>query len=100
MQALELLKEQIFDLILLDILMPEMDGLEATRRIRHEVAPEAQPRIVAMTASAMQEDRERCLAAGMDDYISKPIYVEELVRALSQCRPLHVGQVSIPPLDL
>jgi CheY-like chemotaxis protein len=63
--------------------MPEMDGLEATHRIRQEM--DEQPRIIAMTASAMQEDRDACQAAGMDDYVSKPIRVEELVSALSKC---------------
>jgi CheY-like chemotaxis protein len=64
-----------------------MDGLEATRRIRAEFPSEAQPRIIAMTANAMKEDRAACLAAGMDDYISKPIQVRQLVASLSKCRP-------------
>jgi CheY-like chemotaxis protein len=68
--------------------MPEMDGLEATRHIRARWAEHAQPRIVAMTANAMAENREACLAAGMDDYLAKPIRVEELVSALSRSQPL------------
>jgi CheY-like chemotaxis protein len=63
--------------------MPEMDGLEATRRIvARWPDPKARPRIVAMTANAMQGDREACLAAGMDDYVTKPIRVDALVQAL------------------
>ena len=62
--------------------MPEMDGLEASRRIMRALAPGERPRIVAMTANAMQGDREMCLAAGMDDYLTKPIRVERLVEAL------------------
>ncbi len=90
LETIEALQRQPYDVVLMDVQMPEMDGLEATRHIRHEVAPEAQPRIIAMTASAMQEDQERCLAAGMDDFVSKPIRVEELVRALSKCQPFHI----------
>jgi CheY-like chemotaxis protein len=67
--------------------MPEMDGLEATRRIRAQQSPDQQPRIIAMTASAMQGDRERCLAAGMDDYLSKPIRRQELAAALARREP-------------
>ena len=62
--------------------MPEMDGLEATRTIRLQTGP--QPIIIAMTANAMQGDREMCLQAGMDDYISKPIKVEELLKLLEK----------------
>jgi len=63
--------------------MPEMDGLEASRRITTQWPKAKRPRIVAMTANAMQGDREMCLAAGMDDYITKPIRVDQLVEALN-----------------
>ncbi len=85
-EVLEKLLDQRYDLILMDIQMPEMDGLEATRRLRTQInSASSEPRIVAMTANAIQGDRERCLQAGMDDYISKPIRVEELVRVLQGC---------------
>jgi CheY-like chemotaxis protein len=71
--------------------MPEMDGLEATRRIVQRWGASQRPRIVAMTANAMQGDREQCLAAGMDDYLTKPIRVDELVRALQQT-PARAGE--------
>jgi CheY-like chemotaxis protein len=67
----------------MDVQMPEMDGLEASRRITARWKPHERPRIVAMTANAMQGDREACIAAGMDDYVTKPIRVEELVAALT-----------------
>jgi len=66
--------------------MPEMDGLEATRRIVQRWPEATRPRIVAMTANAMQGDREECIAAGMDDYLTKPIRVEALVQALASAR--------------
>jgi len=62
--------------------MPEMDGLEASKAITARWPAAARPRIVAMTANAMQGDREQCIAAGMDDYVTKPIRVEALVEAL------------------
>ncbi|MEX0340173.1 MAG: response regulator, partial [Arenibacterium sp.] len=80
-EALESVARQTYDVVLMDVQMPEMDGLEASRRINTDY-PDNRPRIVAMTANAMQGDRERCLAAGMDDYIAKPIRVENLVAAL------------------
>ena len=81
-EAVESVQRQPYDLVLMDVQMPEMDGLEASRRIVARWTAGARPRIVAMTANAMQGDREACLAAGMDDYLTKPIRVEALVAAL------------------
>jgi PAS domain S-box-containing protein len=82
-EAVEAFSAGSFDLILMDVQMPEMDGFEATGRIRElEGATGRHTRIVAMTAHAMAGDRERCLAAGMDDYVSKPLRKEDLLRAL------------------
>jgi len=86
LEALEALRRQPYDVVLMDVQMPDMDGLEATRAIHQEWPGERRPRIVAMTANVMKEDREACLAAGMDDYLGKPIRVEELVGALSRCQ--------------
>jgi signal transduction histidine kinase/DNA-binding response OmpR family regulator len=85
LEVLETLTRQTYDVILMDVQMPEMDGLEATRCVR-ERWPEG-PRIIAMTANAMQGDREMCLAAGMDDYIAKPVRREDLIDALLRCAP-------------
>jgi signal transduction histidine kinase/DNA-binding response OmpR family regulator/HPt (histidine-containing phosphotransfer) domain-containing protein len=82
-----------YDLILMDVLMPEMDGLDATRLIRERLPQARQPRIVAMTANALSGDRERCLAAGMDDYISKPIQLPELAKVIERNRP---GAPAVP----
>src|SRR4029078_235538 len=73
LEVLDALQRQPYDLILMDVQMPEMDGLDATRQIRRTDSLGQQPHIVAMTANAMQGDRAQCLAAGMDDYISKPM---------------------------
>jgi PAS domain S-box-containing protein len=83
-EALEALERQPYDTVLMDVEMPEMDGLEATRRIHQRWPEEQRPHIVAVTANAMQGERELCIQAGMDDYITKPIHIEELVGALTR----------------
>jgi GAF domain-containing protein/CheY-like chemotaxis protein len=83
-EAIESVRRQVYDVVLMDVQMPEMDGLDAARVICARWGPNERPRIVAMTANAMQGDREQCLAAGMDDYLTKPIRVEHLVEALNQ----------------
>jgi PAS domain S-box-containing protein len=88
LEALEALERKPYDVVLMDVQMPELDGLEATRRICARWPVEARPRIIAMTANAMVEDREACFAAGMDDYVAKPIHPEELGAALSRSRPI------------
>jgi CheY-like chemotaxis protein len=88
-QVLEKMEQNNYDLIFMDVEMPEMDGLEATRMIRHCL--NAQPVIIAMTANAMRGDREECLRAGMDDYISKPLNIKELVSMLENWA-LHVKE--------
>jgi CheY-like chemotaxis protein/HPt (histidine-containing phosphotransfer) domain-containing protein len=80
--ALEWVSKHTFDAILMDMMMPVMDGLEATRRIRAMESDAARVPIVAMTANAMEADRERCFEAGMDEYISKPIKSQELLALL------------------
>ena len=81
-EAIECVVRQPYDVVLMDVQMPEMDGLEASRRIVARWPNGERPRIIAMTANAMQGDREECLAAGMDDYVTKPIRVDALVAAL------------------
>ena len=90
LEAIQAVERQPYDVILMDVQMPEMDGLEATRAICARSATSgvgtagARARIIAMTANAMQGDRELCLEAGMDDYLSKPIRVDELAAALER----------------
>jgi CheY-like chemotaxis protein/HPt (histidine-containing phosphotransfer) domain-containing protein len=86
-EAIEAVQRQLYDVALMDVQMPEMDGLEATQHIRNDIPPELQPYIIALTAHALSGDRERLMAQGMDDYISKPVRAEELVRALEMAVP-------------
>jgi signal transduction histidine kinase/DNA-binding response OmpR family regulator/HPt (histidine-containing phosphotransfer) domain-containing protein len=97
LEVLSALKRQPYDVILMDMQMPEMDGLEATRRIRQAWRGSDGPRIIAMTANVTKEDREACLEAGMDDYLAKPIHVDELVAALNKAVPVPVN--AIPPAE-
>jgi CheY-like chemotaxis protein len=88
LEALTALEREQYDVVLMDVQMPELDGLDTTRRICERWPPAERPRIVAMTANAMQEDRDACIAAGMDDYVAKPIRPEALAEALRQAQPL------------
>ncbi len=98
-EVLDALKRQFYDVILMDVQMPEMDGEQATIEIRKSFLPKQQPRIVAMTANALKTDREKYISSGMDDYIVKPFKIEELVRALiesySYFYPLNSNQEEI-----
>jgi len=98
LEALKALQNKPYDVVLMDVHMPEMDGLEATRRIRDvksAVLNHAIP-VIAMTASAMKEDRDSCLAAGMNDYISKPVNPSELARVLKIYSDLKTGEKESP----
>jgi CheY-like chemotaxis protein/HPt (histidine-containing phosphotransfer) domain-containing protein len=95
LEALEALERQTYDVVLMDVQMPELDGLDAARRICERWPEEARrPRIIAMTANALPEDREACFAAGMDDYVAKPIRSNELADALRRARPRRETEVS------
>ena len=83
-EVLKALEQKPYDLVFLDVQMPEMDGLEAARQICRQWPREKRPRLVAMTGNALVGDREKCLAAGMDDYISKPIRINDLQLALER----------------
>ncbi|HET6846434.1 MAG TPA: response regulator, partial [Anaerolineales bacterium] len=87
-EVLEAVERQPYDVILMDIQMPEMDGLEAARQLRQRYPSGQGPRIVAMTANVTKRDRRACLDAGMNDYLPKPIRVVELVAALNRAQPL------------
>jgi CheY-like chemotaxis protein len=85
LEVLEALQRQPYDVVLMDVQMPELDGVAATRAIRERDEPARQPWIIAMTANAVQGDREAYLDAGMDDYLSKPVRVSSLVESLLRC---------------
>jgi CheY-like chemotaxis protein len=107
-EAVQAALAQSFDAILMDVQMPELDGFEATAAIREaERATGRQVHIVAMTAHAMKGDRERCLAAGMNDYVSKPLQADALFAAVERCGPSTAAlppetteSPQLPPLDL
>lgn len=82
-ECLKLLEEQTFDIVLMDCMMPLMDGLEATRKIRASNADYANIPIVAFTANDIEDELQKCLDAGMNDYMSKPVSIERLTQALN-----------------
>ncbi len=97
-EAIDALKRQTYDVILMDVHMPEMDGLTATTEICKRWPATERPYIIALTANAMKGDRERCLAAGMSNYISKPIHVPDLIAALNQAHE-SANPSEVPALD-
>ena len=94
-EVLEALGRQRYDLILMDVRMPEMNGLEATKIVRQRW-PDKGPVIIAVTAYGLQGDRERCMEAGMDDYLSKPVQLDDLARMLRKYSPVESSK-KVPP---
>ena len=97
--ALEAVRAREYDIILMDVVMPIMDGLEATRRIRLERPSGPGPRIVGMSADTMAEDQQVCFSAGMDDFLAKPVDVDALIRILDETALGPNALRSIPPLQ-
>ncbi len=98
--ALAVLADEVFDVVLMDCQMPVMDGLDATRHLRALERQQAGRRhlpVVALTASAMKEDRDRCLAAGMDDFLSKPFNGQELNEVLARAVKAKVATAPVAP---
>ena len=91
LEALAALERQPYNVVLMDVQMPELDGLDTSRRICERWPQESRPHIIAMTANALREDREACFAAGMNDYVAKPIRADELAAALKRAPPLRNG---------
>ncbi|MEU3561349.1 response regulator [Kitasatospora sp. NPDC006786] len=96
-QAVDAVRDGDYDVVLMDVQMPVMDGLEASRKINQVIEPGRRPYIIAMTANAMQGDREACLAAGMDDYLAKPIKSDGLAAALG--RAPAAGGTAVAPAE-
>jgi CheY-like chemotaxis protein len=98
-EALEAVHRQPYDVVLMDVQMPEMDGLEAARRIRSEFDATKRPRLVALTANVLQGDKQMCLEAGMDDYLAKPLDLvhlrDALLRCVSQQSPVELASTPI-----
>ncbi|MBI5692434.1 MAG: response regulator [Verrucomicrobia bacterium] len=95
LEAVTTLENRRYDLVLMDVQMPEMDGYEATRQIRSRLPAARQPKIIALTANAMQGDRELAFAAGMDDYISKPVKMHDIAAAIRR----HFGKPATTSRD-
>ena len=99
LEAIRALERQRYDVVLMDVQMPEMDGLEATREIRKRWNGRDRPQIVAMTANATSEDRDVCMSSGMDDYLSKPVSPRDLGNALEACsRNLEISRAALEQL--
>jgi len=96
LEALQTLRAEQYNIVLMDVQMPEMDGVEATRRIRVEIPPERQPYIIALTASVIEGERESYLAAGMDDFVGKPFRVEDLAAGLKNYRTIQRSISKVP----
>ncbi|WP_052263315.1 ATP-binding protein [Geobacter pickeringii] len=96
-EVVEILEEREFELVVMDVQMPEMDGISATRAIRESDSPlvDRDIPIIALTAHAMEGDRERCLAAGMNTYVSKPVRMAELAAAVESCRRSRVTEEAV-----
>lgn len=92
LEVLQAFDRQQYDVVLMDVQMPEMSGLDAARELTRRFAPEERPWIIAMTANAMDEDRKECLASGMDDFLPKPVAPRDLALKLERCAPIGVGQ--------
>jgi CheY-like chemotaxis protein len=97
-EVLQAVARQHYDVVLMDVQMPVMDGMEATRQLT-SIYGASRPRVIALTANALVEDRDMCLRAGMDDYISKPIRVEELIDVLSRTPPSILDLHTRPPQE-
>lgn len=98
-EALEAVEQRPYDVVLMDVYMPEMDGLEATRRIRQSLSPVAQPVIVALTAAVFAEERERCREAGMDEFVTKPVrpeVLDDLLRSIADGRGTADRKAGVP----
>jgi CheY-like chemotaxis protein/HPt (histidine-containing phosphotransfer) domain-containing protein len=97
LEVLEALERQPYDVILMDVQMPEMDGIETTRHIRLRWPGAQSPWIIALTATTLRGDRDQLIAVGMNDYVSKPIHLRDLLEALKRCTPCYLGEPFAPP---
>ena len=93
LQAIEAIASKNYDIVFMDMYMPEMDGLEATREIVNSRFPNNRPKIIALTADSLIDDKEKCIEAGMDDYITKPVRTEDILSILNRWVPVPVMSV-------